>query len=397
MSLAPSYSCEPGPDERRLGIVAPNASSQSSSFGTMIQQGNGISIALYNQQDNAHCATYGRGASVMGEISLSTTQGVTAIRVILEAKVEIGFDNMVLPYPKILHISSTLWDTGRSEVCPSTVPFDLSIPESFLDPKTGSKYPLPPSYDTALSMSDLHARCVYQLVAVAVRSRWALNKTLTVDVIYMPRNLPSRTIMEAPFPFFDTVKSAPEEWRQMSAVLPPKVRSDMGPVHCELFTPSVRVFTIRDMIPFFLQLRGQSSSMFILYASGNQQREEGWAQRLRRMAQNTQTAPRITVSIERQVVVISSTGARVARSYTIGTGSLRPVPPGYVPSDLEEGVLTVDYEGEVQFVPKLSVPSFDMGILRILDFVVLSIEPSGSAETHFGRVRQAEGVRIVTG
>lgn len=85
------------------------------------------------------------------------------------------------------------------------------------------------------------------------------------------------------------------------------------------------------------------------------------------MAQNTQTAPHITVSIQRQIVVNDGTGARIARSYTIGNGSLRSVPPGYTPPDVSEvDEVTVDYEGEIRFIPDLSVGSFDMGILRVL-------------------------------
>lgn len=78
----PSYSAEPGPDERRLGIVAiQSANAPTGSFGTLIQRGKGVDIALKNQHEDAGRATYGRNASVAGEISLSSTQGITAVSV----------------------------------------------------------------------------------------------------------------------------------------------------------------------------------------------------------------------------------------------------------------------------------------------------------------------------
>lgn len=40
--------------------------------------------------------------------------------------------------------------------------------------------------------------------------------------------------MDTPFPFFHTVKTAPEEWRQMSAMLSPQARSTVRPVHCDV-------------------------------------------------------------------------------------------------------------------------------------------------------------------
>lgn len=131
----------------------------------------------------------------------------------------------------------------------------------------------------------------------------------------------------------------------------------------EFFIPSVRVFTRRDMVPFFLQLRGTSSSMLALYSPGNKS-EEGLARRLLRMAHTTTSAPQISVSIKRQVV-LNTDGTEVARSYTIGSGSMRPVPPGYVPPGSESDLITMDYEGEIQFASHVTVGGFDVGKVRI--------------------------------
>ena len=83
MSLAPSYSSEPSSEERRLGIAVQGPNDSTGSFGTLVQRSNGIAIALKNQQEDARRAVYGRNASVAGEISLSTTQGVASVEVIV--------------------------------------------------------------------------------------------------------------------------------------------------------------------------------------------------------------------------------------------------------------------------------------------------------------------------
>ncbi|KZV73659.1 hypothetical protein PENSPDRAFT_682609 [Peniophora sp. CONT] len=399
MSSPPSYSSEPSPDERRLGIAVQSGEIPAGSFGTLVLRGSGIAIALKNQHEDARRAIYGRNASVAGEVSLSTTQGITSVQVNLEGKVTFVLGNALIPDLKLLHLSSTLWETGAEMgACPTVLPFGFVLPENFKEPDSGSTYPLPPSYDPlgdSVSLQDMHVRCVYRLTVMLVRSRWMPNKSMSVDMEYAPRTVPPRAIMDAPFPFFDTIKSAPEEWHQMSAVLPTKPHATAGQIPCDLFIPSVRVFTRRDMVPFFLQLRGTSNSMLALYSPGSKS-EEGLARRLLRMAQTTSTAPQISVSIKRQVV-LDTDGTGVARSYTIGTGSMRPVPPGYVPPGSESNIITMDYEGEIQFASHVTVGGFDVGRVRVSDFIILSIKPSVGAADQFSSVTHTQSIRVVTG
>lgn len=74
------YSSKPAPDERRIAIAVQDAPTPTSP-GTLIQHGGGIDIALYNQPSAARHATYGRGASIAGEITLSTTHGATSVQI----------------------------------------------------------------------------------------------------------------------------------------------------------------------------------------------------------------------------------------------------------------------------------------------------------------------------
>ena len=117
------------------------------------------------------------------------------------------------------------------------------------------------------------------------------------------------------------------------------------------------------MVPFFVQIRGNSTSVLALYG----QSDEGWVHRLLHIAQNVASAPRIMVTVKRQVVVNTKPGSKskLVRSYMVGTGSMRPVPPGYMPPGVEPDALSVNYEGEIRFISSLSTGSFDIGSLRI--------------------------------
>ncbi|KZV73656.1 hypothetical protein PENSPDRAFT_749893 [Peniophora sp. CONT] len=399
MSRAPSYTSEPGPGERRLAIALQGAHAPTGPLGTFIQRGSGIDIALYNQQEDARRATYARNASVAGEVSLSTTHGITSVKITLEGKAKSSSGGTTRLHEELLNISFTLWDDGNPYTCPSVLPFNFVFPESFADLESGTTLPLPPSYDSGFAIQDMRIRCVYEIFVQIVRSRWVPNKSMFMDIDYAPRTLPAQIITDTPFPFFDMVKAAPEEWHQMSAMMPSKPRSVLDPVHCNLFIPAIRVFTKRDDVPFFLQLRGTTSSMMALYGSGPSQSSEGIAHRLLHIAEHTDIAPRINVTIKRQVNINTAAKAKMVRTYTIGTGSLRSVPPGYIPygEDSDSLNATDDYEGDIRFVSNLSTSSFNIRKLSVTDFVVLSIEPQKSAASHFDSLTQAVSVRIVTG
>ena len=105
--------------------------------------------------------------------------------------------------------------------------------------------------------------------------------------------------------------------------------------------------------------------MLELYGRSGHHVEQGLARRLLGMAHTTGAAPQIDITVKRQIV-LSVDGHSMARSYTIGTGSMRSVPPGYVPQGADpDRLLTVDYEGEIKFAPNVSVGGFDIGRIRV--------------------------------
>ena len=119
----------------------------------------------------------------------------------------------------------------------------------------------------------------------------------------------------------------------------------------------------RDTVPFLVQLRGTGASISVLY--GLETRGDvRLSPRLLRESQTRSAAPEITITIRRQVIVRIN-GFDLARSYTIGTSLIRPVPPGYSPPGMDIDLLTVDYEGEIQLSPDLTVGGFDIGVLRV--------------------------------
>ena len=82
-------------------------------------------------------------------------------------------------------------------------------------------------------------------------------------------------------------------------------------------------------------------------------------------ASHANSAPKFTVTLQRQVVALSTKAKPATWSYAIGTGSLRPVPPGYDSPGEESDVLTADYEGEIELGSHVAVGGFDIGKIRV--------------------------------
>ena len=133
----------------------------------------------------------------------------------------------------------------------------------------------------------------------------------------------------------------------------------------QLFIPSVRIFARHDVVPVFLQLRGTGASVSALYAAEDPVRGvHGLACRFLSMARSSSGAPRVVVSVQRQLTLLTGE-EEISQSYTIGTASLRSVPPGYAPRGMGPDMFTVDYEGEIKMSPQVTVGGFNVGKFRV--------------------------------
>ena len=73
----PTYSAEPHAYEQRLALNRP----AQRPAGSFVKQSKNVSLRLYAQEDNASLPVYGCGATVEGAVTLSKSEGVTAVDV----------------------------------------------------------------------------------------------------------------------------------------------------------------------------------------------------------------------------------------------------------------------------------------------------------------------------
>jgi len=167
---------------------------------------------------------------------------------------------------------------------------------------------------------------------------WTTNTTYTIVLKFRPRTRPRRPIV-----LLDSVFGlVPEEWLQVQSTMLVRPKSDMRPVDCHLFVPSVQTFALTDTIPFHLQLCSSLQSLQeLLPPTSTLPRLPNGINQLQGGSQNdrwsTDGGRTIRLCIMRQVVV-EVDGRRRSRTFEVGVGNMWPIPHHYRNNSREEAL-----------------------------------------------------------
>jgi len=368
-----------------------------------------ISVALRGQEDNAELPVYGRTDAIRGDIGLSCTRGIQSVYVNVEGRLHLASPEGASVDVTFFVISDELWrrppgDVVDSDGCPCMFGFEIVLPEMFTDERQRRSF-LPPSFDVPYSdTADIRARCSYQLRVVAERkgsrlSLWKLSKKLIIPFSYQPRTRAPQPILSSPFPFLSTVKTVPEEWFQITSTIDPKVNnSDIAAIDVHLFIPVVQTFALADKIPFYLQLIAPSKSLQAFLFPTLPVHTQ--LKRSKSAITETTTPPTVRVYLLRQVIIVLR-GQLSIRKFSIGEAKLRYISPSESPSllraqSLDDGLSTLDYEGEVQ--PNWDVTSgqFGMSRLQVRDFITTYLVPPHPWTSPLCMHQHSHPIRLVT-
>ncbi|KAJ6518517.1 hypothetical protein DFH09DRAFT_1194305 [Mycena vulgaris] len=376
-ALVPSYSPEPADDERLIER-APQSKSRPST-GYYIHKSGRDTVLLTDQDEHADLPTYGRHGYINGYVCIEDRDLVSKVVLTVKGKVQVtisGGDSV--SKQTVLAQEHILWSSQNSgsSTCPSNVPFLTVLPASF--EHGDATYQLPPSYRATFTASGgLDVQMVYTLSIVVTRTRkfnfLSARDTTSVPFRYAPRTRPSRPIQSLISGFLTDVKVMPEEWRQTHAPpVTPRPKSTLLPVHLHLFIPAAEVFALDDTIPFHVQLTGPAAS-------------------LRALRPDPTSGRGLQVSLVRQLLAGSSANAR----FTIARSTLVPVPPGISAHEWDEDA-SLDWTGELRCGPDTQIGSFDAGLLKVQDCIVVDIFPPAGPNSEFPPIRHSHPIRIVT-
>ncbi|KAJ7664505.1 hypothetical protein DFH06DRAFT_1324054 [Mycena polygramma] len=383
-SVVPSYSAEPGHDER---LIQHSPRTKPRGFvGKYIQKCGRDTVVLTGQDENAgeqsNAPTYGRRGVITGLVSLEDREMVSEVLL----KVKGTIENMVSTCSAkktVLDEQHTLWFADHPGVqCPSDLPFSTILPAGFMH--NNSIYPLPPSYFVSYATpGGLYAKVFYTLSITVVRTRRGRfrlgpsKNTATVHFNYCPRTCPARPIPPSASDFLADVKVMPEEWHQMTLAVNPRPKVRLSQVDLNVFTPASDVFPLGEAIPVHVQLSGTVASLreFLPDAAGKQR-------------------SLIEVTLVRQMRL--HLGERVEPTrITAARAVLLPSPPTAA-SVWDGSTASLDWVGELRCSTDITVGSFEAGILQVQDFIVVDVlEPAG-LKARFARARNARPIRLVT-
>ncbi|KAJ7463910.1 hypothetical protein B0H11DRAFT_1870773 [Mycena galericulata] len=379
----PSYSPEPRFDEV---LIAQTPRFISRVFtGTLIKQTGRDTLVLANQDASAEAPTYGRNAFISGFVSLEEREKVSQVVLQLKGKVEVKVFGRDSNSKIVLDDSYTLWSTQDSNdaACPSNVPFGAILPSSFSD--GDAAHALPTTYN--VTSIDASLKINYTLSVIVTRTRGRKlafisgRNTITIPFNYCPRTMPGRPIQPPVSDFLADVKFMPEEWRQTTATRHPHLNSALEAVDIHLFIPAAEVFAFGDTIPLHVQMVGSVPS-------------------LREFLPDPAAAspqPTVNAMLVRRLFLVVNDSPEPCR-LTLGTTALSSTPPG-ASAAAEPGpasTASLDWSGELRCTPGVDVGTFDAGIVKAQDFIVVDIIPPTETTAQFPRLRHSHPIRLVT-
>ncbi|KAJ7661045.1 hypothetical protein B0H17DRAFT_1337289 [Mycena rosella] len=375
-AVVPSYLPEPGNGERLIER-APHSKSRRAT-GNYIKKCGRDTVVLTDQDATAEMPTYGRQAHINGFVSMDKRELVLKVVLTVKGKIEVAISEGESVSKTVVDEHCTLWPSQNhgGSMCPSTVPFSTMLPAKFEDGK--GSYPLPPSYQAAfIASGGYNVKVIYTLSIAVVRTRklnfMSTKNTTSVPFNYVPRTRPSRAIQPFVSGFFADIKLMPEEWRQTTALVSPRPKSTLPPVHIHLFIPAAEIFALGDTVPFHVQLTGAVASLRAF------------------LPDPSHKGPEIQVSLLRQLIAGQTSSVRFAAAHA----TLASAPPGVHAPDSDEHA-SLDWAGELHCGPVIQVGSFDAGVLKMQDFIVVDIFPAAGTKSEFARVRHSHPIRIVT-
>ncbi|KAJ3800242.1 hypothetical protein GGU11DRAFT_424738 [Lentinula aff. detonsa] len=375
-----------------------------------------LTVMVKEQTEDVEIPIYHQRGLILGTFSHKNTENFLQVLLKIEGKLKLNVSghNSVSTSIKIVDESYELWSKKRDGgTCPGEIDFATVLPTTFLEQK--KEYPLPPSHKITLSgLPGLHSECSYtmKLIMVVRSPLWNKTKLFCIPFKYRPRERPSiplfsySDVQSGCGLFLETIKSAPEIWFEKSSTLRTRPSLRLAPIEVQLFIPSDRKFGLADVVPFHIQLTGPMSSLQELCSHLITEQVNDLtsvvplnsppAHTLSGITKpNSKRFISLTVTLNRQVCVDVKDQA-VWRNFVIGEGRVHPNPPSFksvarksesASQDMlgsgngtDDKMGFLDGPGDIRCSPEVEHGSFDIGKMKVQDFLVLQIAPVNSSD-----------------
>ncbi|KAH9474698.1 hypothetical protein JR316_0013163 [Psilocybe cubensis] len=395
----PGYSSKLSDGEQLLEYT-PHRPSYRRPSSVYIRKEGRTTVVLNNQKEGTAVPQYGRQGTINGTICFENSDNILEVIMEIQGTMDIFVSQAGYKSLTIFEVSYPLWsplspDERQTQSCPSQIAFSKTLHTTF-NTEDGRTLPLPPTYSSPrLHLAGPQAMVSYELRIIIKCSRhpklaaWTKTRRISIPFQYVPRTRAHQPITSySSFP--SSIKSTPEEWHQ--TVVPIPDNQGREKLYGLLFLPGHRIYGLGDIIPFHVQLTGDTEALQELLPSVRGSMSSSLDPR-----ESSSRAPildhaRIEVVLLRQVTV----RYKLLKSWedtVIGKGIMWWTFPE-VSSKFEDRCC-IDWDGELRCQEGITVGGFDAGNIHVKDFLVLKIIP-----THFScpvqTVRSTVPIRLVT-
>ncbi|KAJ2923693.1 hypothetical protein H1R20_g13403, partial [Candolleomyces eurysporus] len=357
---APSYSDHPACGERSLHYAAGGRFRPRNPASTFVKQFAKATVVLRGQEPNVRTPWYGRDEVISGFVTFENACRVSQVDILVEGKLDIMMAEGISKVTTLVNSSSTLWKrTSPNDSCPEQVEFAFSLPESY---QSGdATYSLPPSFqEQDLGGAFNSIRSSYRIrvtVTKTPKNRFSFEKTehLFLSFDYLPRSRSSDPTTTLPG-CVANIKQLPNEWYQVTSIVPVEPQPHLEPVFSNLFVPAARVYPLTDPIPFHVETSGRRESLRALLSTNQ-----------------PESPPTSPISPSRPLSLVN--GKTISclqkcepKEYLSWTGTLKPSP------DVKTG-------------------GFETEFVKVADYVALAI---GDSEVPWKDITNSVGIKLVT-
>ncbi|KAJ7624804.1 hypothetical protein FB45DRAFT_924245 [Roridomyces roridus] len=395
---APDYSdslptYHPNPTSSELVLEQSTTRSQSlrpSEIGSIIHKFGRDTLVLSDQDPRAKGPTYGRHGLICGSVQLGDSRG-TVLQVILKltGRMDARRTGSGCAFKKMLDNSYTLWSADDAAVkCPGSIPFTVAFPAQFHDTDEGKAFDLPPTYtvllDSEMSGKVTYLKIAYSLSVGIVRGRGkrdagrgklaallkgdgANTTNITVPLTYIPaHSIAPPQDVQLPFLPQESIQSSFTVNSTTGALAP-----GSADLHIQLVTPtatSTATLAESTSIPVHARLTGPAASLNQFVA--NEGRSEPKA--------------RVTASLVRKLL-LKINGEEEVYQY-LGCTDLVLLPPSTSSLYWAGELLHASKSGMSGLknstpIPTALVGSFDAGMIRVQDCIVISTLPASCGKS----------------
>ncbi|KAJ6532956.1 hypothetical protein B0H19DRAFT_965393 [Mycena capillaripes] len=384
---SPSYSAEPRLYEQRLALNARSLPQPTGNFLKSSKKGD-VTLRLSAQEDNLDLPVYGSGDVVEGTVELTKTDSIDSVELKVEGHLhlkETG-EGGHTHYTLCLE-SALLWKDADNTVCPSSLPFSVTLPTEF--EAEGRSHPLPPSHAVKLETMPGFDATVEYSVSVIIDKQHSLVKskklgihldtTVSTPFIYYPRTRPSDPL-PSPLPPPEAGRFIERpDWRVYHSDIKVNAESGIQDIAVKFYFPVSRIFCASQGIPFHLTFESDAHSVaaFLPYAPTADTSGKSHATRIQLMRQSA-------VDVKQHGA--HGTNAAMWRIDYIGTSTFKHA---------GDGATCMSFSGEVRLQPT-KVMGFQVPGLSVQDCILLTVAPPEGTKAPFVGIREVIPVQLTT-